>query len=1136
MGRAFLAAIAVSLLTTSLGLAQQPLAYPCYRLAAPPTVDGSIDDAAWQGLPEAMGFHRLKADGFAYGKPTSFRIGWSGDSLYLAVRCREPFSRLIRPLTADGEPLWDDDSIEVFIVPAGADYFQLIANTAGTRWNGRQSGGADKVWAWTAKARIDGDDWCLEERSPFAVLGVTPKEGDTWKFNVARNLTCGPAEERFSSWAPVKDSFADVANFAALTFRGVPVAAEVTAAQQQFSAPYNEFLARQQGAAGSSVANGSFEDDVKGWSLREPGRVAIDVATATMGGKSIRLDGSGGPNIFVGASQGLKLEPATKYILRCDIKRTKFASGTISVDVIERDRKDVEWTYRRCGDRAAPGDVAGQWGHYELRFQTSDKLLESMLMLYNISSGATAWYDNVELVKDDGSDPGGSGGPVRASRPLRIELQVRNASAKLLVNGETIAAQPGQPAQARIREGVTIFGIDAQAQGPNPGVKVRLAGDPVTDSRWRVSTQEAAGWQAVEFDDNQWPLVALDAQGFMWAPGGAPRALLRQAVLWNAGHDGPDRCLNPLIKEWGISEGAMENLALMLYSHFPFALDGYGFIVDVPAGTRLLDIMHESGRSQHNVRPTGVATETTEHDGRPYTRYRISQDKSNVAPDRITGQFLPLLLEKWSGPERTTAWYYRRIAKGNFTELEQRIPVRVLPPINGRFCKNIMISQYCSEPCSGYYPGARFSPEHHQQHLRQSFQAGFNTWVGPAPATAEEVRKAGGRLIIWSNYPFYGMRNVQSRPGYRWLQEHPEARARYFEDSDTWEKRDQYCPSFVVGEGRAAFLAEVKACYQNMLDKLPGTSIIWSDWEEVAWDPLHGSPGAGARDGKGSWCFCDRCKGEFRKWANLPADAGLSDAAIFRDYKSQWDTFRCGLDGKVAAIAKQASNELGKPYLLYSWSSHTKLWHALKGSIDLAFPGVPGNEAGSASGQKYLDDVAVMFRDKVGLSRDKVMGQEFAMGHGYARIVNPQTFLSKADDYEDPRLQKREILRIVATLGGGVDLCTSMDRVGGMLYWIGEATRILATYEDLFHTGERDDSLAECDKLQYPDVLVLKRGGERLVLLFNEGDKPLQVRLRNKDLQAGQVATVFEAGVKSDAPAEMTVTIPEQDVAVVHIK
>ena len=155
--------------------------------------------------------------------------------------------------------------------------------------------------------------------------------------------------------------------------------------------------------------------------------------------------------------------------------------------------------------------------------------------------------------------------------------------------------------------------------------------------------------------------------------------------------------------------------------------------------------------------------------------------------------------------------------------------------------------------------------------MRQSFQAGFNTWIGPSAETADKVLKAGGRLIIWSNYPFYGMKNVTSRPGYRWLQEHAAARARFFEDSETWDKRDQYCPSYVVGEGRAAFLAEVKKSYEVMLGRLPGTAIIWSDWEEVAWDPAHGSPGSGTRDAKGSWCFCDRCKAEFRKWAKLPA-------------------------------------------------------------------------------------------------------------------------------------------------------------------------------------------------------------------------------------------------------------------------
>lgn len=159
------------------------------------------------------------------------------------------------------------------------------------------------------------------------------------------------------------------------------------------------------------------------------------------------------------------------------------------------------------------------------------------------------------------------------------------------------------------------------------------------------------------------------------------------------------------------------------------------------------------------------------------------------------------------------------------------------------------------------------------------------------------------------------------------------------------------------------------------------------------------------------------------------------------------------------------------------------------------------------------------------------------MGHGYAGSTKPQAFLrDNKVYYEDPKLQKREILRIVAAFGLGVDLCGSMDRTGGMLYWIGEATRILAEYEDLFHLGERDDALAACDKLNYPDVLVLKRGDERLVLLFNEGEKPLTVTLRNKDLKSGQTATVFGTDIKTDQPAEMTVTIPEQDAAVVHIR
>ena len=162
------------------------------------------------------------------------------------------------------------------------------------------------------------------------------------------NVLGGPASERFSCWAAVTQGFGDRAHFAPLVFSGLSSPEQVSAVEAAWNADVRAAMERQAAAARNLVANGSFEQELQGWGLREAGRVAIDAATATLGNASIRLDGSGG-DVFINASQPLTLKPATRYVLRCDVRRTKFSSGTISVDVIERDRKDVEWTYHRAG-------------------------------------------------------------------------------------------------------------------------------------------------------------------------------------------------------------------------------------------------------------------------------------------------------------------------------------------------------------------------------------------------------------------------------------------------------------------------------------------------------------------------------------------------------------------------------------------------------------------------------------------------------------------------------------------------------------------------------------------------------------------------------------------------------------------
>ena len=119
---------------------------------------------------------------------------------------------------------------------------------------------------------------------------------------------------------------------------------------------------------------------------------------------------------------------------------------------------------------------------------------------------------------------------------------------------------------------------------------------------------------------------------------------------------------------------------------------------------------------------------------------------------------------------------------------------------------------------------------------------------------------------------------------------------------------------------------------------------------------------------------------------------------------------------------------------------------------------------------------------------------------------------------------------------GGCDLQSSLECIAGMMYWIGEATRAITDYEDLFLNGERKDSLAVSKEIKYPDLLVLSKGKERLVLLFNEGSTPKKVDLENKALAKGAVAKLWNTDIVVNDPAKMTVTIPENDVVLIHIK
>ena len=745
-----------------------------------------------------------------------------------------------------------------------------------------------------------------------------------------------------------------------------------------------------------------------------------------------------------------------------------------------------------------------------------------------------AFFDDASFTFDPAENPGIALEERIPKATLRLAVQARNARAQVLANGKEIPITAGEAA-VEVGEGLTVLGIRAEAAGENPGVSVRLAGHPESDGRWRVGTKEETGWAEAAFNDTPWPAGKAGPDGMMWAGApGATTALLRQVVLWNETHCGPQRCVNPPAKEWGFSRGSMETFYLALFSPLPYRLDDYEFTLDVPAGFRLLDKTGYAVRHIHNNRPQKILTEEVRHGNVPYTRYRMFHAAGEVRSEGTQFSLLPVQMTPvYKGGD--CRFYFRRSARGNFTELEQSLPVHILPPINGRMPRQIRISQYAP---MGY---SYLSREHLEVGLKQAAAAGWNScalsWnVGWGPQWRDYMRlyhdlttANGARVILWpnSNFPLYGTlcRGHVADDLFRWVEQTPGARARYFGDSVAWgPDHSLFCPQFVMNEGAARFRELVKEAYAVMLAGLPKADVIWNDWESHPWV---------APDGKGSWCFCDRCKAAFREFAGLPAGADLSDAAILKEHRLRWETFRATVDGRLQAQIRMVCRDLGKPYMMYSWGSYEEFWQACRGNIDLGFPGTPGNAVADSHYQGLLDANMAFFRDKVGLPR--VMGQRFSFFFGDAPGGGNVQVLSD-DGYVQPRSWKTQILRVVAGFHGGVDLQNSFEYAAGSHYYIGEATRILSAFEPLFYEGERADGLAASEQVKYPNLLVLRRGKERLVLLFNEGKRPLPAVLANRNLQPGQVATLYGTSTPVKNPTTMKVTVPPEDVAVVHIR
>ena len=219
-------AAACLLLPVCAALAQTPEAkhYECHRMSGPVTIDGKLDEPAWQQLPAATGFFLVPTARYAAGRQTEFRMGWDDKAIYLGVHAVEPAAAGLAALPLEKRA---GELLELFFMPERPTYFQLAPTLAGRNAYGgkfrlRMQNRLREIPADAIQmaAVLGADGWTMEVAVPFALLDATPADGATWSFNVVRVSTLGgKSGEPETTWAHLPwHNFHDYDDYATLRF------------------------------------------------------------------------------------------------------------------------------------------------------------------------------------------------------------------------------------------------------------------------------------------------------------------------------------------------------------------------------------------------------------------------------------------------------------------------------------------------------------------------------------------------------------------------------------------------------------------------------------------------------------------------------------------------------------------------------------------------------------------------------------------------------------------------------------------------------------------------------------------------------------------------------------------------------
>jgi len=187
-----------------------PRGYVAIRAAAPPVIDGRLEDAAWRDAAWTDDFVDMADPTRSPAPRTRVKMVWDDENLYIAADIAEP--RLWAEMTKHDSPLYQENAFEFFIDPDGDnhEYYEFEINALNTTWDlllprpYRDEGLGISNWeiaGLKSAVHLEGTlnhpgdvdrGWSIEIAVPWKALGELarkpspPREGDQWRMNFTR--------------------------------------------------------------------------------------------------------------------------------------------------------------------------------------------------------------------------------------------------------------------------------------------------------------------------------------------------------------------------------------------------------------------------------------------------------------------------------------------------------------------------------------------------------------------------------------------------------------------------------------------------------------------------------------------------------------------------------------------------------------------------------------------------------------------------------------------------------------------------------------------------------------------------------------------------------------------------------------